>query len=223
MQIGASTTIEVGREHHGDRLQLRDRDDAVLACRSDDVALVGEAEADPAAERRLDIGVAELRLGVLVHIIGLDQRGLRDDGRLLGVELLFGGEILLRQRLVALQVELGVVERGFVLRLLGNDLIERGLIGPRVDLRQQITGLDDVAFLEGDLDDLAVDTAFDSHRVEGLHRAEPGQQHREVGFSSLARPKPECPAPAAAAPPARRARRAGRQNSRRCPDRSRAR
>src|SRR5207237_8853951 len=63
------------REYDGDRLQLRDGDDAALARRGDDVALIGKAEADPAADRRLDVSVAELRLRVLDRgVVGLDQR-----------------------------------------------------------------------------------------------------------------------------------------------------
>ena len=98
------------------------------------------------------------------------------------VKLLAGGKILLGESLVPLQVKLGIGERHLILRLLGNGLIERGLIGPRVDLRNQVSRLDKIALLEGDLDDLAVDPAFDSHGIERLHRTETGQQDRKVGL-----------------------------------------
>ena len=100
------------REHHGDRLQLDDRHDAVLVGGVDDVARIDEAEAGLARQRRLDGGVAQLRLGVVDRgLVALDLRRELIDRRLLGVELLVRGEVLLGQILVALQVELRVLAR----------------------------------------------------------------------------------------------------------------
>ena len=83
-------------EDDGDRLDLGDGDDAGLLRRVDHVALVDEAEADPAADRRGNRRVVEL------HLRRVDRRGvgrlLGDelvDQRVLGVELLLGGEALL--------------------------------------------------------------------------------------------------------------------------------
>ena len=71
----------------------------------------------------------------------------------------------LRQRAVALEVLLGVGEQRLVLRHLGDRLVERGLKRRRVDLHEEVALLDHLAFLEGDLVDLAVDARADGHRV----------------------------------------------------------
>ena len=134
-------------------------------------------------QRRLDGRVAELRLGVVDRgLIALDLRGQLIDHRLLRVELLLGGEILLGQADRTLEIELGVLQIGLVLRLLGQRLVERRLIGPRIDLHQEIALLHHLALLEGDLDDLAVDAAADGDGVEWLHRPEPIQVDGEIGL-----------------------------------------
>ena len=141
-----------------------------------------EAEADAAADRGGDGGVIEL------HLSGVDRRGvgrlLGDelvDQRVLGVELLLGGEALLGEGRIAHEVEPGVGERRLILGLLGLGLVEGGLERARVDLRQEIAGLDHLAFGEGDLDDLAVDAGADGHRVLGLDLAEPVDEDGIVG------------------------------------------
>ena len=84
--------------------------------------------------------------------------------------------------MIALQVEIGVGEIGLVLRLLGLGLIERRLERPRIDLDQRVAFLDELAFLEGDLVDLAVDAGAHHHGVEALHGAEAGQIDRKIGL-----------------------------------------
>src|SRR4029077_2564936 len=126
----------------------------------DDIALIDEAKTDASAERRVDGGVAELGLGIVDRgLIPLDLSRELIDRRLLRVDLLARGEILTREVGEALEVELRVLQARLVLRFLGGRLIERGPEGARVDLDQKITFLDDLAFLEGDLGDLAVDAA----------------------------------------------------------------
>ncbi len=108
-------------EDNGDRLQLRDRHDAGLLRRIDDVALIDEAEADALPLSRRDDGrVVEL------HLSRRDRRGIgRDpwamncvDQRVLGIELLLGGEALLGEGGVALQIKLRVGEGRLVLACL---------------------------------------------------------------------------------------------------------
>ena len=169
-------------EDDGDRLDLGDGDDAGLLRRVDHVALVDEAETDAAGDRGGDCGVIELHLG-RVDRCGVG-RLLGDklvDQRVLGVELLLGGEALLGEGRIALEVEPGVGERRLILGLLGLGLVEGGLERARVDLRQKVAGLDHLAFIEGDLDDLAVDAGADGHRVLGLRLAEPVDEDGIVG------------------------------------------
>ena len=147
----------------------------------DDVADVDLAQPDTPGDRRLDGGVVELGLRVGDRgVVGRDLRGQLRDGGALGVGLLPRGEFA--ELGEALQVEIGVGEIGLVLRLLGLGLVERRLERPRIDLDQQIALLDELAFLEGDLDDLAVDAGADQHGVEALHGAEAGQIDREIGL-----------------------------------------
>ena len=57
-------------------------------------------------------------------------------------------ELVAASRDVALEIDAGIGERRFVLRLLGDRLVELRLIGGRVDLRQHVAALDVLAFLE---------------------------------------------------------------------------
>jgi hypothetical protein len=59
-------------------------------------------------------------------------------------------------------------------------LRELRLIGARVDLHQEIAGFDVLSLLKRDLGDLAVDPALHRDRVEGLHRAQPTDDDREI-------------------------------------------
>ena len=89
--------------------------------------------------------------------------------------------VLRHQRAVALQIDLGVVQRRLVLGELAFRLGQRDLIRARIDLGQEIALLDDLAFLERDLDQLAVDLRLDRDRRERRHRAERVQDDRHVG------------------------------------------
>ena len=100
--------------------------------------------------------------------------------RVLRVELLLGGEILLGERGIAGEVELGVGEIGLVLRLLGVGLVERRLKRSRVDLGEKVALLDHLAFVEGDLHDLAVDARADENGVEGLDLTDALQNDRKI-------------------------------------------
>ena len=143
-------------EDDGDRLDLGDRHDAGLGRGIDDVADVDLAQAGDARDRRLDLGVVELGLGVEDGgIVGRDLRGQLRNGGALGVGLLPGREFA--ELGVALQIQIGVGQIGLILRLLGLGLIERRLVRPGIDLDQQVALVDELAFLEGDLVDLAVD------------------------------------------------------------------
>ena len=82
-----------------------------------------------------------------------------------------------------LQVVLRVLQRRFVLGLLRDRLIEGGLVGPRIDLGQNITLLHHLALFEIDLGDLAVDPAAHRDRVVRLDDAEAVEIDGEIGLS----------------------------------------
>lgn len=65
----------------------------------------------------------------------------------------------------SLLVEICVSEIGLVLHLFGERLIVGGLKRSRIDLRQEITRLDVLAFGEGDLHQFAIDPRLDRNRV----------------------------------------------------------
>ena len=98
----------------------------------------------------------------IAAVVGLDLRRQLRDGGALGIGLLPGREFAELGK--ALQVEVGVGEIGFVLGLLGLGLIEGRLERPRIDLDQRVAFLDELAFLEGDPVDLAVDAGADQRR-----------------------------------------------------------
>ncbi len=110
-----------------------------------------------AREGGLDIGVVELGLGVFDgRVIGGElSRQLRHQ-RSLRIELLLGCEIAFGQRLVAVEVTLRVFDVRLILLLLGLRLIESRLEGARVDLGEEVAGMDDLTFVEMEFDDLPI-------------------------------------------------------------------
>ena len=168
------------REDHRDRLQLRDGEHTVLVGGVHDVARIDQAKAGATRQRRADGGVGQLHPGALDRgLVGLDLGGQAGDGCRPLVEQLLRGVAVLGERRGAIEILLGVGEAGLVLRQLGDRLIESGLERRRVDLHEEIALLDDLAFLEADLLDLAVHARADGHDVGGLHRAEPVQGDRK--------------------------------------------
>ena len=175
-------------EDERDGVKLRDDHDPRGVARVHDVALVHEADAGAAIQRRGDGGVGELHAGVIdggrvVFHLGRELRGLR----LLVIELLRGDHLLLRQILVALQVALGVFILHLILALLRERLVERGLEGRGIDLHEQIALLHLLAFLEADLFHLAIDAGADGHGIERLHRAEAIEVNGHILLRDLAR------------------------------------
>ena len=134
------------------------------------------------------IGADDPRV-VELHLGGVDRRGV---GRLLGdalvdlgvlgVELLLGGEALLgegRDSARGRAATLASVAWSWACLALAWS--SAAWNGARIDLRQQVAGLDHLAFLEGDLDDLAVDASAHRHRVLGLDLAERVDEDRIIG------------------------------------------
>ena len=168
-------------EDHGDRLQLRDRDDPGLLPGVDEIALVDEAESRAARDRGADGRIVELRpRGVDCRRVGGDRRGELQHHGVLRVELLLGGEVLLGERGEASEIELRIGEIGLVLRFLGDGLLERGLKRSGVDLGQEIALLDHLAFVKADLHDLAVDTGAHENGVVRLDLSDALKNDREI-------------------------------------------
>ena len=71
-------------------------------------------------------------------------------------------------------------ELRFVLLLVGLSLLDHRLIGPRVDLEQDVAGFDVLALGEGHTGDLAVHPRFHGHIHVGLDGAQAGDEDRQV-------------------------------------------
>ena len=88
------------------------------------------------------------------------------------VSIVFWAMTLSGELGVALEVALGVGELRLVERLLGDRLVELGLIGGRIDQGEHVTALHVLALLELDAEDLAVDLRAHRYGVARLGRAD---------------------------------------------------
>jgi len=104
---------------------------------------------------------------------------LRNVGTL-GIDLLAGGEFAELEE--TLQIKVGVCQIGLVLLLFGLGLVERGLIGPGIDFREQVALVHQLSFREGDFIDLPVDARANDNGVEGLDGPKAGQVDGKIGF-----------------------------------------
>ena len=171
------------REDCRDRLQLGDDNDTVSIARLHVIAGIHLAQPDPAADRRDDPAVGQVQfLCIDLRLIGLHGAAVLLDQRGLSVERLARDRVLCHQRLVTSQIDLGVLEHRLILGELSFRLSQRNLIRPRVDLREEIALVDHLAFLEGALDQLAVDLRLDRDHGQRRHRTEPAQHDRHVAL-----------------------------------------
>jgi hypothetical protein len=134
------------RNHRFDRIELRDGGQDGGG--TDQIADLGDGDAGNARDRRGHLRPREVQLRLLDRGAG----GL--DGRLVGlvrlhrvVELLLADRALRGERRVARDVELGLDQRRLRLRQVAALLVQLRLELARVDLEEQLTGLDDVALL----------------------------------------------------------------------------
>src|SRR6266436_2888940 len=138
-----------------------------------DVAGIHEAETDATADRRSDAGIGELELGVvnLALIRGNGPINLANQCAL-SIELLLGDDALFEEKLVPLKIDLRVFALGLVFSELPKRLLKLDLEGTRIDLREKISLVNELAFLEGNADQLAVNAAAHGDGVEGSDGAE---------------------------------------------------
>ena len=121
----------------------------------------------------------------MLALILLDVALVLRHQRLLRVQLLFRNGVGREQHLVALQIDLGVVEQSLVVRQRTLSQFQLNLIGPRVDLDEDLAFLDQIAFVEIHLHQLAVDARLDGDGIERGYVAEPVQIDRNTGASNL--------------------------------------
>ena len=146
-----------------------------------DIAGIHLPHAGAPVERRGDGGVAKQRARVVdLRLVLVHQRLELRHLRPRRVGLLAGGIVVRRQLGVARQIQPRVGKLRLVLRLLGRRLVERRLVGARIDLRQHVALLHVLAFGEVHHVQRAIDHRLDGHHVERLHRAERIQIDRHV-------------------------------------------
>ena len=96
------------------------------------------------------------------------------------VQLLLVDSISCREAGVAFQIKLGISELGFVLRFLGDGLIECRLVSGGINLGEDVSLGHVLAFREQDLHDLAVDLRANRHGVERFRSADPVEIDRHI-------------------------------------------
>ncbi len=156
------------RKDHRDGLQLSDHQQAGGIGGVHDVADIDQAQPNPPTDRRGHVRIHDLEFGAVNRsLITLDGAFKLPDLRPLGVDLLLGNNAFFVQKLKALVVHLHVAELRLILSQLPLGLLELNLEGARIDVDQVLALVDELAFLEVDLGDLAIDAAADGYRVEG--------------------------------------------------------
>src|ERR1700730_16880454 len=131
------------------------------------VALVYKADAGPPRKRRCDRAVGELCLRALDGgLISLDRRLELANQRVLRVHALLRGKVMQVEK--TLQISLGVFQLRFVFCFYGFRLVQRRLKWSRIDLGQQIAGLDVLSLGERYLVELTIHPDLYHNGVEGL-------------------------------------------------------
>ena len=143
------------REDQGDRLDLRDVDQAVHVGGINDVADIDLPDTGYPIDRRREIGVTE------VYPRAFDDRFVRlNHGNelvndcLLGVRGLRGDRFLLSKLGISIEVDLGVLQVCLIAVAIRDRLIELGLIRTWVDLAKEIALLHGLPLFESNLDQL---------------------------------------------------------------------
>src|ERR1700730_295186 len=169
------------RENQRNRLDLSSDDEPIRVRGVNDIAYVDLTNADHSIDRRRQPGVAEL------HLRGFDERLVRFYGalqlrylRVLSLYQLRRRPAFISEVGVTSKISLGVHELGLIAIARGGDLIDLCLVGPRIDLCEQIAGMHGLPFGEVDAHDLSLDLAAYDYRVVGDDGADAGQIDRHV-------------------------------------------
>ena len=126
-------------EDNRNGLQLGDDEQAIRVGRVNNISDIDEPQPDPAADRRSDVRINELQLGVInLCLVGFDRAFELTHLRLLGVELLARNYAFFEQQLVALVVDLNVLELGLILGKLPFGLLQLYFERPRIDFDERV-------------------------------------------------------------------------------------
>ena len=162
-------------ERNLDGLDLGDADQGLGggAGGGDHIARLDQDGAGLAVDRRHDVREIQIDAGGLdSRLVGFHHALVRFDLGGLGRELLVGDGVLLRQGLIALQVDPVIGQGCGVARQLAFGLRLDRLIGGRIDLEEKLAFVDDVAFVEIGRQQLARHLGRDLHGGRRHHRAD---------------------------------------------------
>ena len=171
------------REDDRDRLQLGYDDDPVGIAGLDIIPGIDLAQPNSTGQRRDNVGVGQIELlRVDLSLIQQYLRPILGDRRNLGVARLSRDRVLCDESVVALQVDLGVIQGRLVFGELRLRLFKRHLIRTRIDLGEEITFFDVLALGECDTHQIAVDLGLDRNHRQRRHRPEPVQRDRHIAL-----------------------------------------
>src|SRR4029077_3354743 len=170
-------------EDHGDGQNFGNDQEPVGVGSVDDVAGIDEAETDTSGNGSGDAGVRQLKLCIIdLRLIGLDRSVELTDRGALRIELLFWDNAFLIQQLETFQIHLGIFALGDIFGQLTLGLFELNLKRTRIDFGKEIANFYKLAFLKGDVDELAINAAADGHSVERSNRAKTVEVNGKITF-----------------------------------------
>ena len=182
-------------EGHADGLGLGDDHQRRGVIGRHQVAHVQLAQAQAPGDGCTDIGEFEVEPGIVDRrLVGLDRTLVLAHQRHGVVQGLLGDAVLGIQPAIALEVDLGVLQLRLVLQQGALGLEQGVLVGPRIDLRQQVAGLDHLPFLEVDLDQFSRHPAAHIDGVQRGHRTQGLVVQREIPLGHRQHPHRDRPA-----------------------------
>ncbi len=173
-------------EDHRDRVDLRHHHQAVGLRGGDVVAGVDLSQADAAVDRRADVAVGDVLLGGRdLALVGQHVALILADHEYLIFSSLRGDALLALQQLVAVVVELRLVQEVQVARQVALVLGQRRLVEAGIDQGELVALVHLLALLEVHLQQVAGQLRLHRDGGERGHGAEFGQHHRHVAGARL--------------------------------------
>ena len=167
-------------------MQLRQHDQPRRAGRLHIIAGIHQAQADASGDGRDDVAIDEVELVGLYRALVLRHGALvLLDQELLVGDLLLRDQVLPAERLIPLEIGFGLFQKTLVVCEGPLGRVQGGLIGARIDLREEVAFLNDLALLEADRQQLPVDLGLHGDRRERRHGSQRGNHVVDVAGADL--------------------------------------
>jgi hypothetical protein len=176
-------------EDHRNGLQLGNNRDSRRVGGLHEIAWIYKTQTNAAIDRRQDVTINEINfLGLDLGLIGFDGAlELLDDVDLV-LRLLARDGLSLSQILEARQIHSRLVKQTLIMNQLPLSLLLQRFKRTRIDLGQKVSLLDQLAFLEPDLREMAIDLRLNGHGRERCDRAEGVDDNANIARSNGRRP-----------------------------------